>query len=130
MKMKYSIKTKSTNSFEKTIELVKQELSKQGFGILTEIDIKSTLKNKINVNFNKYIIFGACNPNLAHKALLSEQEIGLLLPCNVIVYELNEEIFVSAIDPESMMGFINNPTIDEISKQVKEKLQIVINNIN
>jgi len=116
-------------SFEDTINKVTEELKKEGFGILTTIDIKETLKNKIDVDFKKYTILGACNPPLAHKALLAEEEIGLLLPCNVIVYEKEGKTAVSVFDPSLMSKVVENENMNPIAEEVKEKLQIVFNNI-
>ncbi len=116
-------------SFEDTINKVTEELKKEGFGILTTIDIKETLKNKIDVDFKKYTILGACNPPLAHKALLAEEEIGLLLPCNVIVYEKEGKSAVSVFDPSLMSKVVENEKMNPIAEEVKEKLQRVFNNI-
>jgi len=127
--MDYGIRTKINLPFEEAIEKVKEELSKEGFGVLTEINVKETLKKKINVEFAKYIILGACNPYLAHKALQEETELGLLLPCNVIIYEKEGKTFVSAINPEIGMGFIENENLEKISEEVKKKLQKVISNL-
>ncbi len=127
--MEYGLKTKTSLSYDKAIEKVKEELSKEGFGVLTEIDVKATLKKKINVEFDNYIILGACNPKLAYQALLAEQDIGLLLPCNVIVYEKEDEIYISAIDPAVAMAFVENPALECIAKEVREKLVTVIYNI-
>ena len=99
-------------SFEDTINKVTEELKKEGFGILTTIDIKETLKNKIDVDFKKYTILGACNPSLAHKALQAEEEIGLLLPCNVIVYEKEGKSAVSVFDPSLMSKVVENEKLD------------------
>jgi uncharacterized protein (DUF302 family) len=104
--VEYGIKKQINLSYDEAIEKIKKELSKEGFGVLTEIDVKATLKKKIDVDFDKYVILGACNPNLAYKALQSEQDIGLLLPCNVIVYEKNNITYVSAIDPTIAMNFV------------------------
>ena len=116
-------------SFEDTINKVTEELKKEGFGILTTIDIKETLKNKIDVDFKKYTILGACNPSLAHKALQAEEEIGLLLPCNVIVYEKEGKSAVSVFDPSLMTKVVENENLNPIAEEVKEKLQRVFNNI-
>lgn len=116
-------------SFEDTINKVTEELKKEGFGILTTIDIKETLKNKIDVDFKKYTILGACNPPLAYKALLAEEEIGLLLPCNVIVYEKEGKSAVSVFDPSLMSKVVENEKMNPIAEEVKEKLQRVFNNI-
>ncbi len=116
-------------SFEDTINKVTEELKKEGFGILTTIDVKETLKNKIDVDFKKYTILGACNPPLAHKALQAEEEIGLLLPCNVIVYEKEGKSAVSVFDPSLMTKVVENENLNPIAEEVKEKLQRVFNNI-
>lgn len=116
--------------FEATISKTIDELKKEGFGVLTEIDVKSTLKKKIGVDFPKYMILGACNPHFAHKALLVESHIGTMLPCNVIVRELDSgEVEVSAVDPIESMKAIKNPSLSEIATVVRSKLQNVIENI-
>lgn len=97
--------------------------------MLTEIDVKSTLKKKIDVDFEDYIILGACNPVFAHKALLAEKEIGLLLPCNVIVYKDNDKVFVSSIVPSVAMSMVDNDALPEIASQVEDKLKRVIENL-
>jgi uncharacterized protein (DUF302 family) len=128
--MSYYITTKTANTYEEAIEKVTSELKKEGFGILTEIDVKETLKKKLDVEFRRYKILGACNPPYAYQALQSEDKIGLMLPCNVIVQETpNGEVEVSAIDPIASMQAVDNPTLGEIAKQIKTKLQIVISNI-
>lgn len=116
-------------SFEDTINKVTEELKKEGFGVLTTIDVKETLKNKIDVDFKKYTILGACNPPLAHKALQAEEEIGLLLPCNVIVYEKEGNSAVSFFDPSLMSKVVENENLNPIAEEVREKLQRVFNNI-
>ncbi len=116
-------------SFEDTINKVTEELKKEGFGILTTIDVKETLKNKTDVDFKKHTILGACNPAFAHKALQAEEEIGLLLPCNVIVYEKESKSAVSVFDPSLMTKVVENETLNPIAEEVKEKLQRVFNNI-
>jgi uncharacterized protein (DUF302 family) len=128
--MSYYITTKTTKTYEEAIEKVTAELKKEGFGILTEIDVKATLKKKLDADFRKYKILGACNPPYAYQALQSEDKIGLMLPCNVIVQETAEgEIEVSAIDPIASMQAVDNDTLGEIATQIKAKLQAVINNI-
>ena len=116
-------------SFEDTINKVTEELKKEGFGILTTIDVKEKLKNKSDVDFKKYTILGACNPTLAHKALQAEEEIGLLLPCNVIVYEKEGKSAVSVFDPSLMSKVVENEKLDSIAEEVKEKLERVFDNI-
>lgn len=122
--MEYGIKKELNCSYEGAIEKVKE-----GFGVLSEIDVKSTLKKKLNVDFDNYIILGACNPNFAYNALKNERDIGLLLPCNVIVYEKENKIYVNAIDPAVAMGIVENSQLDTIAKEVREKLVNVIYNI-
>lgn len=116
-------------SFEDTINKVTEELKKEGFGVLTTIDVKDTLKNKIDVDFKKYTILGACNPPFAHKALLAEEEIGLLLPCNVIVYEKEDKSAVSFFNPSLMSKVVENKALNPIADEVKEKLQRVFESI-
>jgi uncharacterized protein (DUF302 family) len=111
--------------FDEAISKVTDELKKEGFGVLTTIDVKDTLKKKINVDFKKYTILGACNPPIAHRALQAEEELGLLLPCNVIVYEKDNKTTVSFFDPMIMTKLINNKKMEPIAKEVKEKLQRV-----
>lgn len=124
--MQYGFSKTVDLSFEQTIEKVTEELKKEGFGVLTTIDVKDTLKKKIDVDFKKYTILGACNPSIAHKALQTEEELGLLLPCNVIVYEKDDKIKVSMFDPMLMTNIISNEQMEPIAKEVKEKLQRVL----
>jgi uncharacterized protein (DUF302 family) len=116
-------------SFEDTINKVTEELKKEGFGVLTTIDVKETLKNKIDVDFKKYTILGACNPAFAHKALLAEEEIGLLLPCNVIVYDKEGKTAVSFFNPSLMSKVVENETLNPIADEVKEKLLKVFDSV-
>ncbi len=117
-------------SFDETINKVTAELKKEGFGVLTEIDVKAALKKKINVDFRKYRILGACNPSYAHKALLVEDKIGTMLPCNVVVQELaNGKIEVAAVDPVASMQSIQNESLGEIAAKIQSKLKQVIENI-
>lgn len=124
--MNYGYKKQINLSFIEAIDKVKEELTKEGFGVLTEIDVKSTLKKKIDVDYDNYIILGACNPAFAYKALQTEKDIGLLLPCNVIVYEDGGNVFVSAILPIVAMSMVENESLPEIAKDVEEKLKRVI----
>jgi len=118
-------------SFDDAIELVTAELKNEGFGILTEIDVKETLKKKIDVDFKKYKILGACNPHFAHKALTSEDKIGVLLPCNVIVEEHeNGEVEVSVVDPIASMGAVENEALGSLALEVQQKLLKVIETLN
>jgi uncharacterized protein (DUF302 family) len=123
----YGIKTKVGIDYEGAISKVTDELKKEGFGVLTEINVKDTLKKKIDVDFRKYVILGACNPKLAHATLQAERDIGLMLPCNVIVYEEDDgSVVVAAIDPIGAMGGVNNPSVEPIAKEVTAKLERVI----
>ena len=116
--------------FEEAISKVTEELKKEGFGILTEIDVKEALKKKLNVDFRKYKILGACNPPYAYKALQAEDKIGLMLPCNVIVQELpNGKVEVAAIDPVASMAAVDNLKLREVGEQVRVKLKAVIDNL-
>ncbi|MEX0933044.1 MAG: DUF302 domain-containing protein [Candidatus Pacearchaeota archaeon] len=128
--MSYGISKKTDLEFNIAVKKVKYELKKEGFGVLTEIDVKKTLKEKLDVDYDNYVILGSCNPPFAYKALLAEKEIGLLLPCNVIIYSSNGKTFVSAINPEEAMAMINNQKLREISKEVGKRLKKVINSIN
>ncbi len=120
--MNYGFSKKTEMPYEKAVEKVTEELKKEGFGVLTSIDVKETLKKKIDVDFKKYIILGACNPPLAHKALQSEEELGLLLPCNVIVYEKNGGSMVSFFDPMIMTQLIDNDELKTVAEEVKTKM--------
>lgn len=123
-------KTLLGKSFEEAIEQVTEELKKEGFGVLTKIDIKETLKKKIDVDFKKYVILGACNPQFAHKALMNEDKVGVLLPCNIIVQEHdNGDVEVSAVDPIASMGTVENEALGGIAQEVQQKLKRVIDNM-
>jgi len=114
-------------SFDEAIKRVTDELKKEGFGVLTEIDVKATLKKKLDADFRNYRILGACNPPLAHQALQAEPHIGLMLPCNVVVQEdENGQTVVSAIDPVASMQTVENESLGKIAGQVGPKLQKVI----
>lgn len=114
-------------TFEKALERVKEELKKEGFGVLTEIDVRETLKNKLDVDFRNYRILGACNPPFAYQALQLEEKIGLLLPCNVIVQETTDgKVEAAAIDPVASMQTVGNPRLTAVAEQVRAKLKNVI----
>jgi uncharacterized protein (DUF302 family) len=118
------------DDFNTAIEKVTEELKKEGFGVLTQIDVQETLKKKLDVDFRKYKILGACNPHFAHQALLAEDKIGAMLPCNIIVQEHeNGEVEVSAVDPVASMMAVKNESLGGIATQVKEKLDRVIGNL-
>ena len=128
--MNYHFSKTVEQDFGTTIDKVKEELKKEGFGVLTEIDIQKTLKNKLDVDFRKYVILGACNPQFAYEALKAEDTIGTMLPCNVVVQEnLNGEVKVSAVDPVASMMAIQNDKLGEVAGEVREKLSRVISNL-
>jgi len=124
--MQYGFSKTVDMSYEQAIEKVTAELKKEGFGVLTFIDVKETLKQKINVDFKKYAILGACNPPIAHKALQEEEQLGLLLPCNVIVYEKEGKTNVSIFDPMVMTWILENDNLKPIASEVQERLQRVL----
>jgi uncharacterized protein (DUF302 family) len=118
------------SSFEETLLKVSEELKKEGFGILTEIDVKETLKKKLDVDFRRYKILGACNPPFAYRALQTEENIGVLLPCNVVVQEKeNDKVQVSIINPMESMQAVKNPTLEMIAGEVSSKLKKVLESI-
>jgi uncharacterized protein (DUF302 family) len=126
----YGMKKTVALPYEKAVEKVRVALKDQGFGVLTEIDIKAKLKEKIGVDFKRYMILGACNPPLAHKALLAEPDLGLLLPCNVIIYEVtDDESVVAAADPEAMMQVTGNDTLRTIAEDAKGRLKAALANV-
>ncbi len=127
--MKYYFEKTINYSFEVSIERVKEELKKEGFGILTKIDMQSTLKEKLGVDFRKYIILEACNPSFAYKSLQIEENIGILLPCNIVVQQKEAQTQVALINPEVAMQGINNPEMDNITLEISQKLKNVINNL-
>lgn len=117
-------------SFDDAIAHVTDELKKEGFGVLTEIDVKATMKKKLDADFRNYRILGACNPPFAHQALLAEPQIGLMLPCNVVVQDSeNGKTLVSAIDPVASMQAVDNPSLGNVAEQVRTRLQKVIENL-
>jgi uncharacterized protein (DUF302 family) len=125
--MSYYFGTNLARSFEKAVADVTAELKKEGFGILTEIDVSATLKQKLKVDFPKYTILGACNPSYAYQALQAEAKIGTMLPCNVIVQELADgTIDVAAVDPLASMQSIPNPELQGIAEEIQLKLKKVI----
>jgi len=117
-------------SFETTIEKVTEELKKEGFGILTEIDVQATFKKKLDVDFKKYRILGACNPPFAHKAISTEENIGVLLPCNVVVQETADaKVRVSVVNPMVSMQAVENPSLADIAGEVSARLTKVLENL-
>ncbi|OFY50297.1 MAG: hypothetical protein A2W85_16210 [Bacteroidetes bacterium GWF2_41_31] len=129
--MKYYISKKINAGFEQAVQLVTESLKTEGFGVLTEINIHDKLKEKLEIDFRKYRILGACNPAYAYKALLEEDKIGVMLPCNVIVQDLgNNEVEVAAIDPVASMTAIENPKVKAVATEIQQKLKKAIERLN
>jgi uncharacterized protein (DUF302 family) len=112
--------------YEEALPLVKEALKAEGFGVLTEIDVKQALKEKLGVAIAPYVILGACNPRLAHRALTTDPDIGLLLPCNVVVCAEGDRTQVEVADPVAMLGIVGNPALDAIAAEAKQRLQRVV----
>jgi len=128
--MKYFYSKNVDLSYDQAITRVTELLKEEGFGVLTEIDVKETLKKKLDVDFKKYKILGACNPNFAHKALQAEDKIGVMLPCNVIVEEHEDgTVEVSAVNPIASMQAVSNDDLQPIAEQVRSNLEKVINKL-
>lgn len=125
----YHEKNLKNISFDEAIERVTDALKEEGFGILTEIDVKETLKKKLDEDFRLYKILGACNPPFAHKALLAEDKIGAMLPCNVIVQQSDDGVEVAAVDPVASMQAVDNKELAEIAKEIQSKLKSVIESL-
>jgi len=118
-------------SYENAVSKITDALKEEGFGVLTEIDVKATLKKKLGVDFRKYVILGACNPPYAHRTLQADLNVGLLLPCNVIVYETDDKkAYVSAINPVSALEVIKNEELRKIANEVSEKLKRVVDKVS
>jgi uncharacterized protein (DUF302 family) len=124
--MIYGISKQVGTGYDETVARVTEELKKEGFGVLTTIDVRDTLKKKLDVDFPRYVILGACNPPFAHRALQAEEQIGLLLPCNVIVFEKGGKTTVSAFDPMTMTKLVDNPAIAGLAAELKGRLERVI----
>lgn len=127
--MNYGFIKKTNLSFDDTLEKVENELKQEGFGILTRIDVKDKFKEKLGIDFPKYQILGACNPKMAHQAIDAEWNIGLLLPCNVIVYEKDSNTWVGIIKPSEAMASIDNEVLQKTAQAVEEKLSRVFEKI-
>lgn len=126
---KYGLKTTLDMSFKDAVEHVTTALKAEGFGILTEINVQATLKQKLDVDMPEYIILGACNPKLAHEALQHEPDIGLLLPCNVIVHTVGEETQVAILDPSTMTEVTDNPALRHVAEEARTRLDRVIQSL-
>lgn len=123
----YGFSTELDLPFEDAVERTKEALQEEGFGVLTTIDVQKTLREKLDVPFERYVILGACNPALAHRALTAEHELGLLLPCNVVVHEHEGKSAVSIVDPVQMLGFVgDNPAVHEVAGEAATRLRRVV----
>jgi uncharacterized protein (DUF302 family) len=128
--MEYYFSKTIKTSFEEAIRLTTEALKVEGFGVITEINMHDKLKEKLNVDFKRYTILGACNPSFAYKALQAEDKIGTMLPCNVLVIELGKNYFeIAAVNPIASMQAISNPALGDVAKQVTDKLKNVIDNL-
>ncbi len=125
-KSSYGMRTILHLPYPQAVEKVTAALKEQGFGVLTTIDVRKTIREKLDQDFRNYVILGACNPQLSHQALTDELEVGLLLPCNVIVYEEEGRSVVSILDPIQMMGLAANPALEPVAGQAKKKLEQVL----
>ena len=127
--MSYYFSKEVNGNFEEVVNKVKEELKKEGFGVLADLDVKKTLKEKLGVEFRNYRILGACNPTFSYQAFEAEDKIGTMLPCNVIVQEKSDIVEVTAVDPVASMTAIKNPKVKEIAQKIQEKLRKVIGNV-
>ena len=128
--MKYYFNKTVKGTFEEVIDTVTQGLKEEGFGVLTEIDVTATLKEKLDIDFKKYKILGACNPPYAYKALQAEDKIGTMLPCNVIVQEIEEGVFeVAAVNPMASMQAVENKKLSKVAEEITDKLEKIINKL-
>jgi uncharacterized protein (DUF302 family) len=119
----YSFTKPIEMTFDKALEIIPGKLKEEGFGVLTEIDVKATLKKKLDVDLPKYMILGACNPPFAHKSLLAEPDIGVLLPCNVVIYENDGKTILSVMKPSTAMGMVDNSELANIAGEVETRLK-------
>jgi uncharacterized protein (DUF302 family) len=127
--LSYYIERTVDLTFDEAIERVTETLREEGFGILTEIDVRATMKRKLDVDFRPYRILGACNPPFAHRALEAEDKIGTMLPCNVIVQERDGRVEVAAIDPVASMQAVDNPGLGELAEQVRDRLRAAVERV-
>jgi uncharacterized protein (DUF302 family) len=122
----YTLSTTTELGYEHAVARVREELSKEGFGVLCEIDVQATLKQKLGVEREPYLILGACNPPLAHAALEAEPELGVLLPCNVVVYQQHGQTYIAAVDPEQMLSIVGNDQLAGTATEVRKRLSAVV----
>ena len=127
--MEYGYKKQSKLNYEETVARTRELLQKEGFGVMTEIDVKSIVKKKLNVDFDNYIILGACNPPFAYQALQAERDIGLMMPCNVIVYDKGGKTYINAIRPTIAMQVTGNEKLRGIAENVEGKLKKVVDGV-
>lgn len=127
--IKYGRVVKTTLSYDDAVERVRQLLKEQGFGVLCEIDVAKTMREKIGAPFRPYVILGACNPQLAHRALSEEAQLGLLLPCNVVVQEIDGHTVVSAVDAQAMLGVVGNANLRPVADEANARLARVLDGI-
>lgn len=128
--MKYNLSKKVEGSFEDTIVKITEELKKEGFGIITEIDLKEKFKEKLGVEFRKYTILGACNPKMAYEAIQHEANVGVMLPCNILVQEfLDGHVEIAAINPVASIGAVENKVLEPLATEVSHKLKIVLDGL-
>jgi uncharacterized protein (DUF302 family) len=123
---RYTLSASTDASFEDAVERVRAQLKDAGFGVLCEIDVQATLREKLGVEGEPYLILGACKPPLAHQALQSEPDLGVLLPCNVVVFQRDGETHISAIDPERMLSIVDNDELSPVAAEVKSRLGAVV----
>jgi uncharacterized protein (DUF302 family) len=126
---RYALTVQAAQGFDETVARVRSELEAEGFGVLTEIDAQATLRNKLGVEMDRYLILGACNPTFAHQALELEPELGVLLPCNVVVYERGGHTIVSAIDAERMLSIVGNDELAPVAAEVRARLAAVVERV-
>ena len=122
----YTLSTSTSLSFDEALSRVREELAAEGFGVLCEIDVQATLKQKLGVEREPYLILGACNPPLAHAALEAEPELGVLLPCNVIVYEQEGQTHIAGVDAEQMLSIVGNHQLADTASDVRQRLSAVV----
>lgn len=125
----YGISRETELDFDTAVEETREELGEQGFGVLTEINIREKLEKKLDVEFQNYRILGACSPPHAYEALQEEIELGLLLPCNVIVYEEENQVYVSAVDPETLLDVTGNEELEDVAAEIKDSLEIAVDEV-
>ena len=122
----YTLSTTTELGFTDAVERVRAELKEDGFGVLCEIDVQATLHEKLGAETEPYVILGACNPSLAHQALSLEPELGVLLPCNVVIYQRNGKTYISAVDAERMLSIVGNEELQPVAAQVRDRLAAVV----